>query len=260
MKDNQMSTYERLLQIKRDRGAGYLVLVDPDKVHSAGFPVFIENATAAGADAFLVGGSLMLSNEFDRVLTTIKKHTSLPVVIFPGSLFQISPAADAILYIVLISGRNPDNLIGNHVIAAPIIKRMELETISTGYMLIEGGTVTSAEFMSNTRPIPRTKPDIAVAHAVAAEMMGMKLIYLEAGSGAVQSVPDEMIQKVSRSCSLPLIVGGGIRTPQEARKKAEAGASFVVTGTITEENGRRSVLEEFADAIHSAAVRRSPPL
>jgi phosphoglycerol geranylgeranyltransferase len=252
MNGQSMNTYERLLQAKRDHGAGYLLLLDPDKIDLKNLPAFIIEATQSGVDAFLVGGSLMLSNEFDKVLQVIKEQASVPVIIFPGSLFQISSVADAILYILLISGRNPDNLIGNHVIASPIIKRMGLETISTAYMLIEGGNVTSAEFMSNTKPIPREKPDIAVAHALAAEMIGMKMIYLEAGSGAKMSVPDEMIKKVTKYCSLPLIAGGGIRTPEEARKKVAAGASFVVTGTIIEEHTDGSLMKKFAQAIHSS--------
>jgi phosphoglycerol geranylgeranyltransferase len=129
---------------------------------------------------------------------------------------------------------------------------MELEAISTGYMLIEGGNVTSAEFMSNTKPIPREKPDIAVAHALAAELIGLKLLYLEAGSGAKQSVPDAMIKKVTKYCSLPVIVGGGIRTPEEAKNKVQAGASFIVTGTIIEENSHGSFIQEFASAIHTS--------
>jgi putative glycerol-1-phosphate prenyltransferase len=245
-----MKTFERLLKIKQERGAGYFILIDPDKLDSKKLPAFTESATTAGADAFLVGGSLMLSNEFDQALKIIKDHTSIPVIIFPGSLFQISSIADAILYILLISGRNPENLIGNHVIASPIIKRMGLEPISTGYMLIEGGKVTSAEFVSNTKPIPRNKPDIAVAHAIAAEMIGLKMIYLEAGSGAELPVPEEMIQKVAKHCTLPLIVGGGIRTPEEAHKKIKSGASFIVTGTIMEENSSSALMKEFADAIH----------
>jgi putative glycerol-1-phosphate prenyltransferase len=248
-----MKTFERLMQIKRDRGAGYVVLIDPDKLDAKALPAFMREATSAGVDAFFIGGSLMLSNEFETALRTMKENTSQPVVIFPGSLFQISPLADAILYIVLISGRNPDSLIGSHVIASPIIKRMKLEPISTAYMLIEGGTVTSAEFMSNTKPIPRAKPDIAAAHAIAAEMIGMKMVYLEAGSGAAHAVPDEMVRAVSAHCSLPLIVGGGIRTPEEARAKVKAGASFIVTGTAVEENSRASLIKEFADAIHGAA-------
>lgn len=247
-----MNTLERLLQIKKDKGAGYLVLIDPDKMDVHALPKFMQGATEAGADAFLIGGSLMLTGEFDRVLTLMKQNTTQPVIIFPGSLFQISAVADAILYIVLISGRNPDHLIGNHVVASPIIKRMKLEPISTGYMLVEGGTVTSAEFMSNTKPIPRAKPDIAAAHAIAAEMMGLKVLYLEAGSGAKESVPNEMVGAVAKYCGLPIIVGGGIRTPEEAAQKVKAGASFVVTGTIVEEQGI-SLIKGFAEAVHGAA-------
>ncbi len=245
-----MKIYERLLQIKKDRGAGYLVLIDPDKIESAKLPSFVQCATSAGADAFLVGGSLILSNEFDEILKAIKQNTDIPVIIFPGGVSQVSPAADAILFLLLISGRNPDHLIGNHVIAAPKIKQMGLEAISTGYMLIEGGNVTSAEFISNTKPIPRGKPDITVAHALAAEMIGLKMLYLEAGSGAELSVPEEMIERVAKYCSLPLIVGGGICTPEDARKKVGAGASFVVTGTVVEKNSSSAFIKEFADAIH----------
>lgn len=245
-----MTTFERLLKIKHDRGAGYLLLIDPDKIDPEKLPTFINKASKAGADAFLVGGSLMLSNEFDKTLKTIKENTKAPVIIFPGGVSQVSSEADAILFLLLISGRNPDYLIGNQVHAAPIIKRMNLEAISTGYMLIEGGNVTSAEFMSNTKPIPREKPDIAVAHALAAEIIGLKLLYLEAGSGAKQSVPDTMVKKVTKYCSLPVIVGGGIRTPEDAENKVKAGASFIVTGTIIEENSHSSVIQDFANAIH----------
>ena len=247
-----MTTLEHLLKIKRDRGAGYLLLIDPDNIDAKKLPSFIRDATKAGTDAFLVGGSLMLSHEFDKTLTIIKGNTKAPVIIFPGNVSQVSFEADAILFLILISGRNPDYLIGSQVNAAPIIKRMELEAISTGYMLIDGGNVTSAEFMSNTKPIPREKSDIAVAHALAAELIGLKLLYLEAGSGAKQSVPDEMIKKVTKHCSLPIIVGGGIRTPEEAQDKVKAGASFVVTGTIIEENSHGSFIKEFANAIHSS--------
>jgi len=245
-----MTILEHICQVKRDRGAGYLLLIDPDKIDKIKFPAFIKEATAAGVDAFLVGGSLMLSNEFDEALKTIKENTKTPVIIFPGSVSQVSSIADAILFLLLISGRNPDHLIGNQVIAAPIIKRMGLEAISTGYMLIDGGNVTSAEYMSNTKPIPREKVDIAVAHALAAEFIGLKMLYLEAGSGAKQSVPDEMIKKVTQYSSLPVIVGGGICTPEEARNKIKAGASFVVTGTIIEQNSNGKTIKEFAQAIH----------
>jgi len=247
-----MNTYERLLQTKHNRGAGFLLLIDPDKIDHKELPSFIRKASNSGVDAFLVGGSLMLSNEFDNTLKVIKENSSVPVIIFPGGVSQVSSEADALLFLLLISGRNPDYLIGNQVNAAPIIKQMNLEAISTGYMLIEGGNVTSAEFMSNTKPIPREKPDIAVAHALAAELIGLKMLYLEAGSGAKQSVPEAMIKKVTKYCSLPVIVGGGIRTPEEAKKKVEAGASFVVTGTIIEENSNDSLIQKFANAIHTS--------
>lgn len=254
-----MTTFQRLMTIRKERGAGYLVLIDPDKNEKDKLAAFVHEATRAGVDGFLVGGSLLLTDEFESHLQTIKGNTTVPVLIFPGSLFQVSSIADALLFLVLISGRNPDHLIGNQVIAAPIVKKTGLETISTGYMLIEAGNMTSAEFMSNTKPLPRNKPDIALAHALAAELIGMKILYLDAGSGAEASVPDETIRTISSHCPLPLIVGGGIRTPQEARRKAEAGASFVVTGTVTERDDLGSLVEEFATAIHSVSTvhRRS---
>jgi len=254
-----MTTFDKLLEVRKNRGAGYLVLIDPDKTDSARLPSFVRDATEAGVDGFLIGGSLLLSNEIDKLIQLIKSNTSVPVVIFPGSLFQISPVADAILFLLLISGRNPDHLIGNQVTAAPIIKRIGLEAISTGYMLIEAGTTTSAEFMSNTKPIPRNKPDIAVAHALAAEFIGLKMLYLDAGSGADFPVPDEMIQKIAKYSSLPMIIGGGIRNPEVAREKVKAGASFVVTGTIIEKNTDHSLVREFAEAVHSVQlVNRKP--
>ena len=245
-----MTTYERLTTIRRERGAGYLVLLDPDKLDKGLLPSFVREATEARVDAFLIGGSLLLRNEFDKQVQAIKENTTVPVIIFPGSLMQVSSVADAILFLVLISGRNPEYLIGNQVIAAPIIRQSGLETISTAYMLIEAGNTTSAEFMSNTKPIPRDKADIALAHALAAEIIGMKIVYLDAGSGAQVPVPEEMIHAITRHCSLPVIVGGGIRTPEEARRKVEAGASFIVTGTVTEINNHRSFIREFAEAVH----------
>ena len=158
-----MTTHDRLLSVHQKHGAGYLILIDPDKINDDHLPSFVRNATEAGVDGFLVGGSLVMTSEIEKQITVIKRNTTVPVVIFPGSLSQVSAAADAILFLVLISGRNPEHLIGNQVLAAPIIKRMGLEAISTGYMLIGTGTMTSAEFVSNTKPIPHQKPDIALA-------------------------------------------------------------------------------------------------
>jgi len=245
-----MNIYHTLLSASQSQGAAHLLLIDPDKMSLEKLPAFVQQATEAGVDAFLVGGSLIVDDSFEQCIVTIKQHTKLPVVIFPGTVMQISAKADAILFLSLLSGRNAEHLIGNQVLAAPIVKQIRLEAISTAYLLVESGITTSAEFMSNTRPLPRHKPDIAVAHALAAEILGFKLIYLEAGSGAEQSVPDEMIAAVAKHCSIPLIVGGGIRTPEEARKKVLAGANFIVTGTVFENNEDASLLKDFAAAIH----------
>jgi putative glycerol-1-phosphate prenyltransferase len=245
-----MSIYETLLSKSKANGAAYLILVDPDKIEANSIPKFIHQATDAGVDGFLVGGSLVLADTFEECVKTIKKNTTVPVVIFPGSVQQISKEADAILYLSLLSGRNAEHIIGSQVTAAPIIKKMKLEAISTAYMLVESGKTTSAEFMSNTKPLPRNKPDIAVAHALAAEYIGFKFLYLEAGSGAEQSVPEEMISAVAKFSSVPLIVGGGIRTPDDAHRKVKAGAKFVVTGNVLEKEGSKDLIREFALAIH----------
>lgn len=250
-----MTTLDRLNHIREKRGAGYLILIDPDKIDDSKLPSFVRNATEAGVDAFLVGGSLMMNNTFDKQLSVIKDNTTVPVIIFPGSLFQVSSVADAILFLILISGRNPEHLIGNQVLAAPIVRKMGLESISTGYMLIGTGKITSAEFISNTKPIPDHKPDIALAHALAAEIIGMKCLYLDAGSGADQSVPDAMIRTIASRCAVPMIIGGGIRTPEEAAQKVAAGASFVVTGTIIEEQDDMRTIRRFAQAVHSTKVK-----
>lgn len=240
------------MQSRNSKGAGYFVLIDPDKWQPEQITDVAAFAGDSGADAVLVGGSLLFSASFDELVKVIKDQVDIPLIIFPGGTTQVSRYADAVFFLSLISGRNPTFLIGEQVRAAPAIKALEIEPISVGYMLIESGCTTSAEFMSNTRPIPRNKPDIAKATALSAEFFGMKLVYLEAGSGAKQSVPDEMISQVRDYVSIPLIVGGGIRTPEEAARKVRAGASFVVTGNILEENGRSGLIKEFADAVHGA--------
>jgi len=229
------------------------VLLDPDKQDTKTTVHRAEIAERQGADGLLIGSSLLLSAHLDEVVKRIKQMVSIPVIIFPGSTKQISAHADAILFLSLISGRNANHLIGEQVIAAPVIKNLGIEPIATGYMLIESGAVTSAEFMSNTRPIPRDKPEIAMAHALAAEYLGMKLIYLEAGSGAAFSVPEAMIQAVASYVTLPVVVGGGIKTPAEARQKVEAGARIVVTGNVLEKETTSQLIGEFARAIHCRA-------
>lgn len=245
-----MNVQNNLLEIREKRGAGYLVLIDPDKQEISEAVHLAEMCSKADVDALLIGGSLLFTHVFDELIKAIKEACPLPVIIFPGSTRQLSPYADAILFLSLISGRNANYLIGDHVFSAPIIKSMNLETISTAYMFVESGNVTSAQFLSDTKPMPREKPDIAVAHALAAEFLGMSLIYLEAGSGAKYSVPENMIGAIKKHCKLPMIVGGGIRTPEEAGNKVRAGASFIVTGNVLEKNRDFEFIKAFSQAIH----------
>ncbi|MFQ5707380.1 MAG: geranylgeranylglyceryl/heptaprenylglyceryl phosphate synthase [bacterium] len=246
-----MTTFEKLLKIRDERGAGYLLLIDPDKWQYEKIIELSIRANEGGADGLLIGGSLLLSSSFDELVRIIKQNIDIPLIVFPGSLTQVSKSADAIFFLSLISGRNPNYIIGEQVKAAPLIKAIGVEPISVGYMLVESGRISSAEFMSNTRPIPRDKPDIAQATALAAEYLGMQLVYLEAGSGADKTVPDDMVQAVANYITPPLVVGGGIRTPEEARRKVASGASFVVTGNVLETEKNASLIKEFAAAIHS---------
>lgn len=249
-----MTTFEKLLEIRDKKGAGYIVLIDPDKQKPEKSVLLAKQAEAEGADIIFVGGSLLFISLFDEFVKQIKSNVNIPVILFPGSAMQVSKYADAILFMSIISGRNPDVLIGQQVHGAPLVKMYDLEAIATGYMLIESGKVTSVEFMSNTKPIPRDKSSIAVAHALAAKYLGMKIVYLEAGSGAVSPVPDEMITAVSQHSELPLIVGGGITTPELALQKVRAGASFIVTGNVLENGLKPGRISEFANAIHNGVI------
>lgn len=247
-----MNVFDTLLQNTNQFKAGYFVLIDPDKTPVTILPTLLTEAIEAGVDAFLVGGSLLLTPDFDGYLQTFKKYTqTVPVIIFPGGVHQLSAYADGLLFLSLLSGRNAHHIIGTQVVAAPIIRRLGIETISTAYLLVESGRATSAEFMSGTIPLPRHKPEIAAAHALAASYMGFQTIYLEGGSGADHSVPEEMISVISKSVSVPLIVGGGIRTPEEAAKKVRAGARFIVTGNILEGNKDPQFVRSFVNAVHN---------
>jgi len=242
--------YAKLIDIADRRGAGYFVLIDPDAKQVNELQSFTRQICEGDADAILIGGSLLIHAQYDEKVRVIKEAASIPVILFPGSLRQLSKHADAVLYLSLISGRNPNYLISDQVLGAPLIKRMQIEPIPTGYMLMESGRTTAAQFMSNTRPIPIDKPDIAMAHALAAQYLGMRFIYLEAGSGAEYPVPPEMIQAIEEFVDIPVIVGGGIRSPAEARKRVNAGASFLVTGNVLEKSENEHLIREFADAVH----------
>jgi len=242
--------YQRLLSARADRGGGFLLLIDPDRTPEKQFLSQVESAEECGVDAILVGTSFMLNGAFGPSVREIKKRTSLPVVIFPGSFAQITPDADAILFSSLISGRNATYLIEEQIKGAPLVKRCGIEAIPTGYMLVESGALTSVQFVSGTLPIPRTKNDIACAHALAAQYLGMKLVYLEAGSGAQLSVPVEMVQSVAAYVDIPVMVGGGLRTPEDVSERITAGASFVIVGTSLEDDPRFTYMRELASAAH----------
>jgi phosphoglycerol geranylgeranyltransferase len=228
----------------------YWILLDPDDFSGRAAAEIAGYAQKqCSVDAILVGGSLLHTTSFDAFVAAIKKNVSIPVILFPGDATQLSPHADALLYLSLISGRNPVNLIGEHVKAAPIIRKLKIEPIATAYMLIESGTITSVEFMSNTRPLPRDKTGIAAAHALAAQYMGMKLVYLEAGSGAKSPVSAAMIKEVKRYVDIPVIVGGGIRDAKTAKAIVAAGADIVVTGNVLRTPVGREKMREIARAV-----------
>ena len=212
------------------------ILLDPDKIALSDLPKTIQKINKTQANLIFVGGSLLFKNILDEFVLKVKENTSLPVVLFPGSAMQITNNADAILFLQLLSGRNPDYLIGNQVIAAPLLKQTNLEVISTGYLLIESGRETTASYISNTKPIPSHKPEIAMATALAGAYIGNKIIYMDGGSGAVNSIPLKMIEKVSKSVNLPIIIGGGIRTKEQIESVFKAGATVVVIGTAFENN------------------------
>lgn len=246
-----MIVYERITKIISEKGAAYLILIDPDKLPDERLPEFLNFCEKSGVDGFLIGGSLLLHADLSGYIKLVKSNTDLPVIIFPGGVGQVAPHADAILYLSLISGRNAEQLIGKHVLAAPIIKQLGVEPISTGYMLIDSGKQTTVEYMSGSKPIPRNKPDIAAATALAAEYIGMKMIYLEAGSGADLTVPDETVKAVSSVCSIPVIVGGGLRDSKTIKSKIENGAKVIVTGNYFEDPKNWHKISEFANAVHS---------
>lgn len=241
-----MAIYDKFQDKSRKKLA---VLIDPDKPTDAQILSIVEDAKAADVDFFFVGGSLLVTDSLDHCIKLIKANCDIPVLIFPGNSLQISKYCDGFLLLSLISGRNPEMLIGRHVIAAPYLKLYGNEIIPTGYMLIDSGKATSVSYMSDTTPIPHDKDDIAMCTAIAGEMLGLKLIYLEAGSGASIPVSTSMISKVKKMIQIPLIVGGGIKTPEMAAEAVKAGADVIVIGTAFEKEP--DLLKKFADAIHS---------
>jgi putative glycerol-1-phosphate prenyltransferase len=242
-----MNIYNRLSNTSKKK---FAVLIDPDKPSDEQIIEIVKKSILAGVDFFFVGGSLLTTDSLDNCIKLIKELCDIPVLIFPGNSLQISKWCDGFLLLSLISGRNSEMLIGRHVIAAPYLKLYGNEIIPTGYILVDGGKPTSVSYMSNTTPIPHDKDDIAMCTALAGEMLGLKLIYMDAGSGAINPISAEMINKVKHTIEVPLIVGGGINTPEKAATAAKAGANIVVVGNALEKSTDR--LLEFAEAIHNS--------
>jgi len=225
------------------------VLIDPDYgADEAALERTVQNACMASADVLFVGGSLLTSSSFDRCVALVKRWSTKPVVLFPGSPSQLSAHADAVLFLSLISGRNPELLIGHHVTAAPTVKALGIEAIPTGYMLVDGGRTTTAHYVSQSFPIPHDKPGIAAVTALAGELLGLRAIYLDTGSGAPKCVSPEMVAAVRAAVALPIIVGGGIRHAEQARALCEAGADVLVVGTAIEQDPE--IVFALSEAVH----------
>ena len=242
------SIYNSLMERKQQQKKSFAVLVDPDKVNEKRMEKLIRLAIDAKVDYFFVGGSLVVSDYLDQCVLAIKENCNIPVILFPGSPSQISKHADALLYLSLISGRNPELLIGQHVVSAPAVKQSGLEILSTGYMVIDGGAPTTVSYISNANPLPADKNEIAMCTAMAGEMLGMKLIYMDAGSGAKKPVSESMIQKVASCIEVPLIVGGGIINPEKAYLNSKAGADLIVVGNAIEKD--ENLIKEISSAVH----------
>jgi putative glycerol-1-phosphate prenyltransferase len=243
-----MKIYSQITENSRAGKKSIAALIDPDKINSVQCGKLAEKAVESGIDYLFVGSSILTGKNFSECIC-ILKETSIPVILFPGNLMQIDENADALLFLSLISGRNPEMLIGRHVIAAPQLKQSSLEIMSTGYMLIDSGSPTSVSYMSGTNPIPHAKEDIAVCTAIAGEMLGLKLIYMDAGSGARFPVSMKMTEAVKQNIQIPLIVGGGIRTAEKASEICQAGADIIVIGNAFEKEPE--IISEMSAAVHA---------
>jgi phosphoglycerol geranylgeranyltransferase len=243
------TVYSAFTEAKRHGQKKFVVLIDPDKLKMSNLDRILYLVEAANVDCIFLGGSLIMNDMMSDCIQAIRSGTEAPIVLFPGDISQINDKADAILFLSLISGRNPELLIGKHVVSAPILKKMPIEVISTGYMLVDGGVTTTAIYMSGSQPIPAHKNDIAICTAMAGEMLGMKMIYMDAGSGALHPIPESMIHAVSQHIDIPLIVGGGIISPEKALANVKAGADVIVVGNAIEKDPE--LIIDIAQAVHS---------
>lgn len=247
--NDMTSIYKKIIENKKTNSKGFALLIDPDKQNNAQLLSIIEKAKKANVDYFFVGGSLLTNDSLDICLSTLKKESSIPVILFPGNAMQVNNKADGILFLSLISGRNADMLIGKQVITAPILKLSPLEILPTGYILIESGKPTTVSYMSNTTPIPYDKNTVAACTALAGEMLGLKIIFMDGGSGAQNPISEEMIKEVRDSIDIPLIVGGGISSGEKAIANCNAGADIIVVGNAIEKD--EDLIIEISNAVHS---------
>lgn len=252
MDTSRTQIYTELTKARQLGKKKLAVLIDPDKMRLGKLDQIIDLSVRCQVDYFFIGGSLLVNSQLDHCLQMIRQRCQIPLILFPGSTYQVSNKADAILFLSLVSGRNPDLLIGQHVIAAPYLKLSSLEVLSTGYMLIDGGVGTTVLYMSNTSPIPSNKADIAVCTAMAAEMLGLKMIFMDAGSGASRPVSAEMIEAVRGAVDIPLIVGGGIRSAEKVAENLKAGADVIVMGNAFEHDP--SLMIDIAATVHAHNV------
>ena len=247
--NSSMNIYNKILSVKKANKKSFALLIDPDKQDKKQLLAIIEKAKNAKTDYFFVGGSLLTNDSLDLCLKTLKENTTIPVVLFPGNAMQVNNKADGILFLSLISGRNADMLIGKQVITAPILKQSSLEVLPTGYMLVDSGKPTTVSYMSNTNPIPADKETVAACTAMAGEMLGLKLIFMDGGSGAKNPISEAMIKAVRKSVDVPLIIGGGISSGEKAIANCRAGADIIVVGNAIEKD--ENLIGEIADAIHN---------
>lgn len=245
---------QQLQSLKANNRSAFAVLADPDKIAPADMQYLARLCNDAKVDYLLMGGSLLMAHQMELCIQRFKTESHIPVVLFPGGPAQVTPYADALLYLSLISGRNPDLLIGQHVVSAPQVKASGLEVISTGYIIVDGGVQTTVSYMSNTTPIPADKPEIALCTAWAGELQGKHIIYLDAGSGARKAVSEEMIQKVSSNIAIPLLVGGGIQSAEKVYANCKAGANLVIVGNAIERDPL--LIRDMAAAAHEASNER----
>ena len=245
-----MNVYEYIQESRKAGKKLFAILIDPDKQKKEELKKIVEKAKLAKTDLLFVGGSLLTNDSLNSCLETLKSNCDIPVVLFPGNAMQVNDNADAILFLSLISGRNAEMLIGKQVITAPILKQSSLEVLPTGYMLIDSGKPTTASYMSNTTPIPHEKNAVAACTALAGEMLGLKCIFMDGGSGALTPISEKMIASVRKSINAPLIIGGGIRSGKKAAANCQAGADIIVVGNAIEKD--ESLIEEISNAIHNS--------